>query len=424
MKRSLPIRKRRSKSRPASRALQTNPGDIDGVAGNVSRLFISIYRGWDRFEKRSGGPSIVDFDLAPFGKSHSFRSRLEVLDALKDLEQEIPGEDGSAPFLRGRVGGSIAYLRALMGEAIPFDEYIASTLGTRVGPIPKTDLAAARREVELRLGRFELLYQRKARERFEHQFLLHDRTAVKSGIVDSKDLWLSRLRSFSIPVPAGIKLTVRFASVDEYWANWIAGSRTRGFDLAINLHPRKKYLRGSPLALCLHEICGHAAQMAVWGDRIRKGKLSPACGVTTVHSPENFITEGLGQTSHLLFATKFDLPDELWLRKALQYHELLIMQNAHLKLYAGESLSRALSFADDALPFSHRSDLEKSLRSRLSDPLSRTYQLSYSVAEYRIRKLVAAMDDIQTVRFFARLYQVPMTPAQLLSFGNEILSKS
>ena len=219
-----------------------------------------MYRGWDQLEQANGGPSIVDFDLAPASKSIRFRNRFEVLDKLRKLKQEMTGDDGSAPFLRSRIGGSIAYLRALMGEDIPFDTYIVRTLGVGVNSIPESALAAARTDVEQWLARFELRYERKGRERFERKFLLHDRTAVKSGIVDSKQLWLSRLRSFSIPVPTGIKLTVRFASVDEYWANWIAGSRTRGFDLAINLHPRKKYLRGGPLALCLHEICGHGVR--------------------------------------------------------------------------------------------------------------------------------------------------------------------
>jgi hypothetical protein len=396
--------------------------ETGGVPSSVSRRLIAVLRGWDLYERTHSGPSIVDFDLSPPGKPAHFDSRLAVLDALIDLDDSLRGSAGSAPFLRSRIGGSIAYLRALLEKSVPFEDYIQATLGVAATPVTDAEVAAARDEAEQWLERYHLHYRREERTRFESEFLLHDPSAIMSGIVEGKDLWLSRLRSLSVPVPPDIDLTVRFASVDAYWANWIAGTRDGGFDLAINLHPRKKYQRGGPLALCLHEICGHAAQMAIWKERIREGGLDEACGVTTVHSPETFCAEGLGQTVHLFFARKFPLPSELWLRKAREYHEMLVMQNAHLMLYGGERFEYVLDYADELLPLSHRQDVEIDLHDRVNNPLSRTYLLSYSIAERTIRLLVARMSDAQTVQFFSRLYQVPMTPAQLIAFGNEILS--
>src|SRR5581483_2938837 len=164
--------------------------------------------------------------------------------------------------------------------------------------------------------------------------------------------------------------------------------------------------------LCLHEICGHAVQMAIWDEQIRNGSMNPACGVTTVHSPEAFCAEGLGQTVHLLFATRFELPPELWLRTEVQYHNSLVMQNAHLMLYQGESFAAALEYASEGIPFSRRDEVEVDLRERATDPLSRTYRLSYSVSERAIRRLIARMSEKQIIAFFSRLYEVPMTPGQ------------
>lgn len=385
----------------------------------MSRKLISVFRGWDIYERTHGGPAIVDFDLCAPGQPVHFESRREVREALVDLAECLRGETGSVPFLRSRVEGSIAYLRALAGEPVPFEEYIHATLGMAPGTVPDSELRAARAEAESHLDRYGLRFDRNDRARFEREFVLADEAAIKSGIFDSKDLWLGRLGSLSVPVPHAMKLSVRFTSVDAPWANWIAGTRA-GFELEINLHPRKKYYRGSPLALCLHEICGHAVQMAIWQQRIEEGTLDDACGITTVHSPETFAAEGLGQTVHFLVGRHFPLPPELWLRKSLQYYELLVMQNAQIRLYQGEPFEQALDYAEERLSLSNREDIESELRERFVNPLSRTYQLSYSIAERALRQLIAPMSDAQMSQFFRRIYEEPMTPAELLAFGERL----
>jgi hypothetical protein len=404
-----------------SSEFRPNAQETSGVSHSINRRFIALFRGWDLYERAHGGLSIVDFDLSPAEAPTAFESREEVLAALLDMEECLRGSAGYAPFLHSRIGGSIAYVRALLDQPIPFEEYIQATLGVAATYIPDAEVDAARDEADRWLEHFHLRYRREDRDRFEREFLIHDKSAIMSGIVDNKDVWLSRLGSLSIPVPPELNLKVSFTSVDAQWANWITGTRN-GFELAINLHPRKKYQRGSPLSLCLHEICGHAVQMAIWKERIESGEIDQACGVTTVHSPETFSAEGLGQTVHLLFARKFPLPPELWLRTAQQYYELLVMQNAHVMIYQGERIEQVLNYADERLPLSHRGNIETDLRDRTSDPLARTYQLSYSIAERTIRRLIAPMNDAQISEFFSGIYQVPMTPVQLIAFGEQILN--
>jgi hypothetical protein len=407
---------------PVPSASRVNEPGAVGVPPPISRRFIALLRGWDRYERAHGGPSIVDFDLAPPSPPTRFDNRGSILDALIEVRDNLNGNSGYAPFLRSRLGGSVAYLRALMGQSIPFGKYIEETLGVTAEFVPEAEVTAARTEVERSLAPYNLRYRREERVCFEREFLLYDESAIVRGIFDDKDLWLDRLRSLSVPVPSDVKVAVRSAVVDAPWANWIAGTSAGGFELSINLHPRKKYQRGSPLALCLHEICGHAAQMAIWSRRIEEGSLDGACGITTVHSPETFLAEGIGQTVHLLFARKFSLPPELWLRKAQQYHELLVMQNAHLMLYEGKEVEHVSRYVDELLPFAHREDVEIDLRNRALDPLSRTYQLSYSTAERTIRRLIDRMSDSQVCKFFSLLYQIPMTPAQVVGVGNEMSS--
>jgi hypothetical protein len=374
---------------------------------------MAALRGWDSYERTSGGPAIVDFDLAEPDESIPFGSREDVLRELASLTERLGDSGHSAVFLHARLRASMTYLRALMGEQIPFQEYVESTLGVTPSIVAESDLIAAQVQAEELLHQYGFKFRREQRDRFEKRFLIRDESKIESGILSARNKWLDRLRSFDIPVPKQLRLSVRSVNVDAPWANWITGSLAKGFNLSINLHPRKKYQRGSPLALCLHEICGHAAQMAIWSRRIQEGHLNPACGITMVHAPEAFVAEGIAQTVHLLLERKFDLPPNFRLRKALQYHWLLTMQNAHLMLYAGESLETALDYADERLPMSHREDIALDLRDRVSNPLSRTYELSYSLSETALRRLTSRMGLNQIQNFFKKLFQVPMTPSQM-----------
>jgi hypothetical protein len=394
--------------------------ESSNIKGHAAEKLIHIYRGWDAFEFSQGGPSIIDFDLTTVDGSASFTSRPEILDALTNLQDQFgDGEEGE--FLRSRVIGSIYYLRALMDEKIPFPEYIRSTLGICPEPFSDEEIEKSR-QAAIRLlaecsATSSLSMTARNREQFQRVFYLTDQNAIRNGIIDGKNEWLRRLFIAGVPFRGEISLSVEFREVDAYWSNWISGSALNGITLQINLHPRKRYDLGKPLSLCLHEICGHAVQMTIWQDLITKGKMNPACGITTVHSPEVFAAEGLGQTVADLLNLNWTFPIEFLLSRALQYHSLLVLHNAHLKIYAGESDDSILDYACDNLPFSDPENLESEIQDRRDNPLFRTYQLSYSASESKIRSLVAKKSPAQIRSFFVEMYTRPMTAQQLIKFG-------
>jgi hypothetical protein len=258
------------------------------------------------------------------------------------------------------------------------------------------------------------------RARFETELIIGDREAIKKGIIDQKGLWLKRLSEAGIPVPRQIPLTVQFAETDAYWSNWINGSLEKGITLAINLHARKKYDRGRPLVLCLHEICGHAVQMSIWTELIARGEMNPACGLTTVHSPEMFASEGLGQTVPDLLGDHWTFPSEFHLSRALSYHSLLVLHNAHLMIYDGVPMEQILDYAQDHLPLTEPEILESEIRDRGNSPLFRSYQLSYGIGERTIRNLIDGMSIAQKRNFFRELYTRPLTPTQLREVSDSV----
>jgi hypothetical protein len=397
-----------------------NPGEP--YSEHVTQM-VHIYRGWDAYESGHGNQRIVDFDLSTIKEADSFNSRREVLAALTRLYDNFD-DCSDAEFLRARIKGSIAYLRALMGEQIPFPEYLSDTLGLVPRPFEAEEIEKARLDVAEWLTSCPetsgISMTAEHRERFESAFYLYDPIAIRNGIVGEKKKWLQRLAGAGIPLPQEIPLSVQFREVDAYWSNWISGSAQKGFTLTINLHARKRYDKGRPLVLCLHEVCGHAVQMTIWRDLIAKGKLCQACGLTTVHSPEMFVCEGLGQTVPDLLAQDWTYPAEFHLSRALQYHSMLVLHNAHLMIYDHQPVERILEYAIDHLPFWDPEILENEIHDRGTNPLFRTYQLSYAVGESTIRKMITGLSAAQIRNFFVEIYTRPMTPQQLQRLSDEI----
>jgi hypothetical protein len=392
------------------------------LISEVTAQFVLTYRGWDAFERAHGGPDIIDFDLSTFEGSASFNSRREILFELSKLYDQLDGTASEEEFLRTRVRGSISYLRALMGQQIPFPEYLEHTLGLVPVPFSDEEVENARASVIGYLALFDLTLRVEDRERFEREMLIHDASEIRKGIVGNQELWLRRLRDTGIPVPAGLSFSVQFTEVDAYWSNWISGSVQRGITLSINLHARKKYDKGRPLVLCLHEICGHAVQMSIWRGLIADGKLNQACGLTTVHSPEMLACEGLGQVVSELLTDEWTLPPEFYLSRALQYYTLIILHNAHLMLYEQMPVEGIIDYVIDRLPLADPDTIDYEIRDRGTSPLFRSYQLSYAIGEQTIMKLIKGLTLSQKRAFFFELYTRPLTPVQLTQLAHAVSS--
>lgn len=380
---------------------------------------VQTYRGWDALEQARGGLEIVDFDLSDVEGLITFNSRREVLNSLMELRDQLDGVSAEENFLRARVCGSIAYLRTLLGQKIPFPDYVRETLGVDVSPFSDEEIEDSRRSVSNHLLSFGLSFTREDRSRFESDLLIQNPEQIRQGIIGQRDYWLGKLRDSGVPVPKKLQLSVQFAEVDAYWNNWISGSVQRGITLSINLHVRKRYDLGRPLVLCLHEICGHAVQMSIWRKRISQGQISQACGLTTVHSPEMFVSEGLGQTVPDLLR-EHSFPPEFHLSRALQYHNLMILHNAHLMIYEGTPVEAIFEYVHDHLPLSDPDTLDKEIEDRSTNALFRSYLLSYGVAERAIRNIISGCTIAQKRDIFRTMYMVPMTPAQLFQAARSV----
>jgi hypothetical protein len=104
--------------------------------------------GWDALEQRNGAKAIIDFNVAGVVDGEDFEHRLDVLDALLELQRSChPGS-----FAGRRLTAHEAYLRALMGQQIPFEAYVSATQAVCPALLPDEQLGDARQAAEARVA--------------------------------------------------------------------------------------------------------------------------------------------------------------------------------------------------------------------------------------------------------------------------------
>jgi len=382
-----------------------------------SKSIVELYRGWDRLEKSASGSQayVIDFDLAPSEGSAEFQSRIEILEYLLQLRDSISVESSRDVFIYAKLNASIYYLRALMGEQIPFEEYVLNTMGVFPKLFSEQKIEAARASVCAHLADFGLGFDRSYKKDFENRFVLEDAAAIQKQLMESKELWLQRLREYVHFDDLG-ELNVSFVEVNEYWTNWISGSSRDGNFLQINLHPRNTIKRGEPVLLALHEICGHAVQMSLLRHNVKVGELEEAFGITTVHTPDQFITEGLAQTLPYILASEDELSQEVLLIRDLLAYESMVYSNAHYQINTGCPVKEVYEYLALRLPFVSPVSLESELRDRSRDPMFRSYQYVYAIAADFFRMALCPLDTKTKAYILAEIYTTPMTPKQLMQF--------
>src|SRR5262249_2951761 len=94
-----------------------------------------VLRSWGKYERRRNGSPVIDYDCCPLDQEiEPASSRLTVLRQLEDLRERASESEDS---LGRRIDAELAYLRALLGEHRPLDEYILAPQGCHAAGWPE-----------------------------------------------------------------------------------------------------------------------------------------------------------------------------------------------------------------------------------------------------------------------------------------------
>ena len=88
----------------------------------------TVIRGWDAHERARGARTIIDYDFAPTGQPVApASSRLDVYERLTHLHDRAQAD--GAERITTSLTAYLAYLRAVLGERPPLEQYVQDTQG-------------------------------------------------------------------------------------------------------------------------------------------------------------------------------------------------------------------------------------------------------------------------------------------------------
>ncbi len=375
----------------------------------------TFYRRWDALERsRPDGGLVLDFDMAPRVPTPGpYASRREALTELERLREACEGsaELIDESLVSAKLRGSAAYLRALMGERLPFAAYLEATMGVAPRYLSDQALDVLRDESARRFEAHGVPFTAEGRHQLGRIFEGASPALVAQELPGLATLFVERLREM-LPDLASPRYTIEFAETDAYWANWIDGTHADGITLKVNTHERIEYEQRSARGLAAHEIAGHAAHVAGMRQAVRDGRLDACALNLTVHSCEAFHMEGLAQVALYALSRpgELDEGDELRLRHRM--HSGAVLNQAQIRMEHGMALEEAAAWAHARCPLLNPKNVHASLRDRARSVLYRGYMHVYAPS-LAFFLAVRSMSRAGRTAFLREAWSSVSTPSQL-----------
>lgn len=385
-----------------------------------------FYRRWAAIEDNFGTDkgSVLDWDYCPevdLGGPSAVTDRLSALHELEKIQHALAAADRRGfcnhHFLVEKLAGANAYLRALLGQRIPFKQYLHATIGIEPRRNGSAKLEQLAHHAEQLLAAHDIKWSPDQRHAFDALTLFPDPQKFGQSLKEHAARWVEQVQS-----ALGLEIEPNYEIVevvkDEYWHNWIDGRRGEPIRLQVNLHPRNHFRRGQDEVLAAHEIAAHAVQVLQLDKEREAGRLDSSSMNLAVHSCETFQMEGLAQT--ILHLLSDDQPSEqVQLIEAVwDYHRALI-NDSQIDIENGEPIDQVVSRIERDAPFLTRLTAMSDLRDRSHNPLFRAYVHVYDPSAHTFMRAKKLSQELR-YEFLQLMYTGLYTPPQIESILDEL----
>lgn len=363
----------------------------------------TLIRQWHRYEIERGGNGVIDYDCDPgHSQPAAATSRYDVLTRLHALHDR---NDELDPDISDSLNAHMYYLRALLGERIPLDNYVAGTQGCGAAGWPSEHLDDVHARAVEHLERLGVAWNERtetALENAEGQLGTNDaREAIESAAARLE----SAVRQ-SCGTAAPFTVSIEEVNVDQYWAYWLDGQGSSA-RLRLNLR-RAQFTTVRARQFALHEILGHALQSASYADRCARTAV-PWLRLLAVHAPHQVLLEGLAQALPLFVAPE---DAELVARVRLDHFQVLVHAELHHLINAGRSVEDCVRFARARVPYWDDERIGDLLTDRGADPRLRSYLWAYPAGLDWFVALADHGSRVVAQEVLRAAYRDPLTPRQ------------
>ncbi|MDQ3765359.1 MAG: hypothetical protein M3460_29010 [Actinomycetota bacterium] len=300
-------------------------------------------RRWDALERSRGEAPVIDFDCAPPAeKPRPFDHRFAALDTLNRFR--IEANSAHQPALGAQLDAHIAYLRALIGEQLPFDQYISLTQGCKPRGWTQDYIeqrASIAKDALMPLGVSWDEHTWKNLRAVSEQLPVAE---VGAAIVQYARKYESGVRRL-IDTATDFNLSIEDVEIDAYWSYWLDGA---GHDARLRINKNNASLsRIDAYRFALYEVLGHALQYSI---------LTAQAGASTVewtrilavHFPHQILFEGLAQVLPWIA-----LPDDeiVICRTRIDHFVNLVRGHIHILINSGATAEDCRDLAYRQVPW-------------------------------------------------------------------------
>ncbi|MGH3787498.1 MAG: hypothetical protein ACRDRG_13325 [Pseudonocardiaceae bacterium] len=361
-------------------------------------------RRWDALERSRGESPVIDFDCAPPAEIPSpFDNRFAALDALTQLRTETDVQH--QPVLRAYLDAHIAYLSALIGQQLPFGEYISLTQGCMPRGWTRDYIEERAESAKEALKSLGVSWD-------EHTWMnlgaLSEQLPaadVSSAIAEYAAKYESSVRQL-VDTNADFNLTIKEVDVDAYWSYWLDGA---GHDARLRINRKKaSFSQIDAYRFALHEVLGHALQYSSLTAETESNTVEwPR--ILAVHCPHQVLFEGLAQVLPWMASPNDEI---VCARTRLDHFMNLIRGQIHIMVNSGATAVDCRDLARRHVPWWTDQEIARELYDRSRNPQFRSYLWSYPAGMDWFVRLVEAGGKTPT-EVLREAYKRPLTPSEL-----------
>lgn len=371
----------------------------------IYQEIVKAYRGWRKFEGRNFADSSV-----LTSEWFIFDSHKDILNKFMELKNKFKPQSEEDQYIEAKLIASIYFLRDKIGEKIKFEEYLKNTIGIDLKMVPEKYIERLLGKIKSKLKELNISYERKTLPDE-----VYGKPLIKEEILEyisNRKNKLIEVAENKLDLRINAPISVKFLNEDKYWHYNLSVTK-EGFDLKVNLNvDRTKHFKNLIDYAIMHELCGHALQLASWKKEILEGRLNEVIGCEEDYGPEIFVLEGVAESiPYYLFEDMIKGQFELDLM--LDELEHLVQNNAYCMIHSGKSLQHAVDYYHERTIKGDKKSIEKALKEAKEDSLMKAYRPVYGVSLLFFKKVSQVLPKEKKVDFFKSLYLRPRTYAQL-----------
>ncbi|MGH4010228.1 MAG: hypothetical protein ACRDTH_19070, partial [Pseudonocardiaceae bacterium] len=299
----------------------------------------------------------------------------------------------------------IAYLCALIGQQLPFDEYISLTQGCAPRGWTRDYVEQRARIAKEALGSLGISWDEHTWTNLGAMSEQLPEAVVSSAVGEYAAKYESSIRRL-VDTDADFNLTIEDVEVDAYWSYWLDGA---GHDARLRINRNKtSYTRVDAYRFALHEVLGHALQYSSLTAQA-ESNIVEWPRILAVHCPHQVLFEGLAQILPWVAS-----PDDeiICARTRVDHFMNLVRGQIHILVNSGVTAAECRGLARHQVPWWADEEIARELYDRSRNPQFRSYLWSYPAGmDWFVRLVEAGGTGLAEV--LCEAYRRPLTPSEL-----------